>query len=202
MKTNTESLRADTFYHIYNRGINRENIFKEDANYIFFLKKYAKYIFPVARTYAYSLLRNHFHLLIYTRSEEEILASFPGYNIDKVITLQFSHLFNSYVQAVNKSYGRRGGLFETPYRRIAVEDNTYLVQLVYYIHFNPQKHGFTNDFTKYPYSSYQSYLSNKKTLLEREAGLELFGERQEFLTQHTFLKNSVIFENSSSLFID
>ena len=54
MKANIESLKADTFYHIYNRGINGENLFKEDANYTFFLKKYSKYICPVARTYAYS----------------------------------------------------------------------------------------------------------------------------------------------------
>ena len=73
MKLNIEPLQPDSFYHIYNRGINGENIFKQERNYSYFLKKYALYIEPVAETYAYCLLKNHFHLLIRTRSEEEIL---------------------------------------------------------------------------------------------------------------------------------
>ncbi len=98
MKTNTERLETDTFYHLYNRGINGEDIFKKERNYAFFLEKYIKYIYPVARTYAYCLLKNHFHLLIRTRSEEEIKAAFPlnKNEADKIISLQFSHLFNSY----------------------------------------------------------------------------------------------------------
>ncbi len=51
-------------YHIYNRGINRENIFIEDRNYYYFLELYTRHISPVADTFAYSLLKNHFHLMV------------------------------------------------------------------------------------------------------------------------------------------
>ncbi len=59
------------YYHIYNRGNNREDIFIEPPNYSYFLSLYAKYIDPVADTYAYCLLRNHFHLLVRIKMEEE-----------------------------------------------------------------------------------------------------------------------------------
>ena len=193
MKSNTELLKTDTFYHIYNRGINGENIFKEDRNYGFFLEKYSKYISPVAHTYAYCLLKNHFHLLIRTRSEEEIKTAFPLKETEpeKIISLQFGHLFNSYAQAVNKSFERTGGLFETPFRRIAVTNDAYLTQLIYYIHFNPQKHGFVDDFKSYPYSSYNTYIGNKETKLEREAVLEWFGDQTMFINQHKELANNL-----------
>ena len=56
-------LAYDGYYHIYNRGNNRENIFKETRNYRYFLTLYAKHIEPVADTFAYCLLPNHFHWL-------------------------------------------------------------------------------------------------------------------------------------------
>ncbi|MBF8283376.1 MAG: hypothetical protein HW378_2291 [Anaerolineales bacterium] len=60
-------LHPGQYYHIYNRGNNRENVFREERNYPYFLKLYAKYIEPIAETYAYCLLRNHFHLLVRIR---------------------------------------------------------------------------------------------------------------------------------------
>lgn len=66
-----EPLQYGTYYHIYNRGNNGENLFREEANYRYFLTLYAKHIVPVACTYAYALLANHFHLLIRTRTKAE-----------------------------------------------------------------------------------------------------------------------------------
>jgi len=193
MKSNTGNLEADTFYHIYNRGINGENIFKEERNYAFFLEKYIKYIYPIAHTYAYCLLKNHFHLLIRSRSEEEIKTAFPLREIDagKLISLQFSHLFNSYAQSVNKSFERTGGLFETPFRRIEITNNAYLGNVLCYIHANPQIHGFVEDFRCYPHSSYGVYTSEKTTKLERDSGLGWFGDRNEFLRQHNFQNQKI-----------
>lgn len=65
-------LSLDTYYHIYNRGNNRENIFQEDRNYWHFLKLYLHHIEPIAQTFAYCLLRNHFHLLVKIKTEDEI----------------------------------------------------------------------------------------------------------------------------------
>ena len=58
------------FYHIWNRGNNRENLFYSSRNYKYFIRLYAEYLDPVAETYAFCLLSNHFHLLIRTKSTE------------------------------------------------------------------------------------------------------------------------------------
>jgi putative transposase len=55
------------FYHIYNRTVDKQPMFRSDANYEYFLKKYDEYLSPVIDTYAYCLLGNHFHLLIHVQ---------------------------------------------------------------------------------------------------------------------------------------
>ena len=73
-------LELGKYYHIYNRGNNGESIFLEDRNYTYFLQLYIKYIEPIALTYAYCLLRNHFHFLIRTKTvaEQELEYRIPG----------------------------------------------------------------------------------------------------------------------------
>lgn len=187
---NTPPLMPDTYYHIYNRGINGETIFKREENYHYFLKKYDKYITPIASTYAYCLLGNHFHFLIKTKSEEEIV-SIPNRvqnpvrdTISKHFSLQFSHLFNGYTQAFNRQQSRTGKLFELPFRRIEVDNDAYFSMLVYYIHANPQRHGIIDDFREWPHSSYHSHLSHKKTQMNRQEVLSWFGNRQAYLEFH------------------
>jgi putative transposase len=55
-----DNFEAGQYYHIYNRGNNKENIFIEEKNYNYFLEKIKKYILPIADVYAYCLLKNHF----------------------------------------------------------------------------------------------------------------------------------------------
>jgi REP element-mobilizing transposase RayT len=64
----------DKFYHIYNRGIDKKPIFLNEDNYHFFIRKYQKYIWPVAETVAYCLMGNHFHFIIKIRSLDELAA--------------------------------------------------------------------------------------------------------------------------------
>lgn len=191
MKSNTDKLLPSTFYHVYNRGINGEDLFKSEKNYSLFLQKYIYHVDPVVNTYADCLLRNHFHLLIETKTEEEIcsysLAKYPTKvlsSVDRFISNQFGHLFNGYSQAINQSNHRTGGLFETPFRRIEVNDNAYFSQMIWYIHFNPQKHGFINDFRDYPHSSYHSHLASKATKLKREVVLGWFGNEKDYVDFH------------------
>ena len=66
-----KKLRYGQYYHIYNRGNNRENLFVEQRNYPYFLKQYTNHILPIAETCAYCLLPNHFHFAIRTRTEDE-----------------------------------------------------------------------------------------------------------------------------------
>lgn len=71
--TSPSPLLYDTYYHIYNRGVNGENIFFEERNYDLFLKLYEKHLAPVTDLFAYCMLRNHFHVSVRTKSEEEII---------------------------------------------------------------------------------------------------------------------------------
>ena|ERR1700752_1111900 len=70
--TSPSPLLYNTYYHIYNRGVNGENIFVEERNYDLFLRLYEKHLSPVTDLFAYCMLRNHFHISVRVRSEEEI----------------------------------------------------------------------------------------------------------------------------------
>lgn len=183
--TTPPPLLYDQYYHIFNRGNNRENIFIEERNYLYFMELYAHYIAPVADTYAYCLLRNHFHLLVHIKSESEI-QTFRVSKTRKVSSpsLQFGNFFNAYAKTINQAYRRTGSLFQKPFGRILVTDNAHLLHLVRYIHYNPQKHGFVDDYRKWPYSSYSALVSEKPTRLQRETILDWFNGRQAFIAAH------------------
>lgn len=204
MKINIQPLQSESFYHIYNCGIDREKLFKEERNYPYFLQKYATYIEPVASTYAYCLLGNHFHLLIKTRSEIDILNYVMSKNshaekiIDKPIYWHisngFASLFKSYTQSINKAYSRTGRLFEEPFRRIFVDSSTYFTQLIYYIRSNPQKHIFIKDFRDYPHSLYHTHISTSPTKLQREEVIQWLGSKTAYIDFHKERQPLQIFE--------
>ena len=114
--TSPTHLQPGAYYHIYNRGTNLENIFREERNYTYFLQLYARYIEPVAETYAYCLLKNHFHVLV------SIKAPGPGADANHAPSQAFSNLFNAYSKAINKAYMRTGSPFEHPFGRVEVND--------------------------------------------------------------------------------
>jgi len=173
-------LEYGVYYHVYNRGTNGENVFVEQRNYRFFLQRYAKYIEPVAFTYAYCLLKNHFHFLVKTKTPEEQRETLRVLKPSQ----QFANLFNSYAKAFNRMYGRTGSLFEHPFHRIEVTTEAYFTHLITYIHQNPQLHGFVDDFRDWPFSSYHAVLSHKTTRVQRDATLEWFGGRVGLLDCH------------------
>jgi REP element-mobilizing transposase RayT len=188
MKKNTGLLEPNRFYHVLNRGINGEQIFKQVRNYNYFLERYAEHIEPIADTYAYVLMGNHFHFLIRTKPEVEVRRSIqhPERKIQKIYGNQFAKLFNGYTQAINNQEGRSGGLFERPFIRIPVETDPYLLYMSYYIHRNPKKHNFVKDFTLYPHSSYQAIVSNEPTPVKLAIPelLSWYGGLDGFLTYH------------------
>ena len=189
--TSPSPLLYDTYYHIYNRGVNRENIFVEERNYEYSMGLYAKYIEPVAETFAYCLLRNYFHVLVRVKSEDEIqflrvsetLRNSTRKKI-KEPSGQFSDFFNAYAKGINKTYARTGSLFQHPFGRVPVASATHFFNAVRYIHQNPQKHKFVDDFRDWRYSSYGVLLSEKPTRLKRDVVLDWFGNRQQYLELH------------------
>jgi REP element-mobilizing transposase RayT len=167
------------FYHIYNRGNNGEDIFIEERNYAYFMKLYGKYVSPVAETYAYCLLRNHFHLMVRIndcQSSEDWQSFSPS--------RAFSNLFSTYTKAINKAYQRTGSLFEKPFKRKPVTEDSYFKALVAYIHQNPRMHGLIDDFRDWPYSSYQAMISREPTQLAREVTLSWFDSSSGMVQYH------------------
>lgn len=169
-----EPLIEDNYYHIYNCGNNKEDIFIEEENYTYFLKLIKKYILTVSKVLSYCLLKNHFHLLIKTKPNVE----------SKVISQAFSNLFNAYSKAINKRYNRTGSLFKDRFQRIKISDEDYLKSLIIYINTNPVHHSFTDIFESYPFSSYQSLISNQPTHLNREFVIDLFENTANFKAVH------------------
>ena len=129
------------YYHIYNRGTNGENIFREKRNYAHFLGLWVEHIEPVANTYCFCLLRNHFHFLVRIRTEVEqeaywriqqaALVSPNASGFEPIEPSRaFNNLFIAYAKAFNKAYQRTGALFERPFKRIVVDSESYFSHLV------------------------------------------------------------------------
>ena len=191
MKFTTTPLVPGVYYHIYNRGNNRENLFLEKRNYPYFLSLYTKYIEPIADTYAYCLMRNHFHLLVRIKTEEEYQTSRVLETREVSLAKKkfnpsqaFGNLFNAYAKAINKGYGRSGSLFEERFGRIPVTNDSYFTNLIFYIHYNPQKHGFVDDFHDWEWSSYETLIGTGETKLKRDEVLFIFNGGQEFKRFH------------------
>jgi len=183
--TSPSPLKPGVFYHIYNRGTNREDIFVQERNYRYFLQLYAKHIEPVAETYAYCLLKNHFHVLVRIKDVEE--QDPKGFQ-KPLGSIAFSNFFNAYAKSINKAYGRTGSLFQHPFGRIPVLTQSYLIQLVRYIHLNPQKHGLVSDFREWPYSSYPAFVETLKVSetfrVYRDEVLGWFDDAKGFVAAH------------------
>ncbi|MDX6189690.1 hypothetical protein SGQ83_10035 [Flavobacterium sp. Fl-318] len=186
-----EPLEFGKYYHIYNRGINSENLFKENRNHEHFLKLYNKHIEPIAETFAWCLLKNHFHLLVRIKSFEEILQSHEEYEIKKIIAphQSFGNLFNAYTKAINKGYNRHGALFERPFKRKLIDNDSYLRAVIKYIHYNPVNHGFCKHPIEYPWSSYETCISERPTKLKREKVIVLFENTENLKILHNQKEN-------------
>jgi putative transposase len=178
-------LQPGNYYHIYNRGINSCDIFRENDNYEHFLNLYDRHISPVANTFAWVLMKNHFHLLVQILPPDpEGFKNLQGLEVLKRINQQFSNLFNAYTKAINKRYHRTGSLFEHTFRRKQITSSKYLKQVVLYIHNNPVHHGFCEHPLEYPWSSYLSCISIKPTKLKREQVIGWFDNEGLFKKMH------------------
>lgn len=181
-------LEPDKYYHIYNRANGNEKIFLNNGNYEFFLQKYKQHIEPVADTFCYCLMPNHFHLLVKIKSSAEIPFLGPSEKIGLYCSKKFSNFFSSYAQAFNKQQGRMGSLFMKNFKRKEVDSEKYKYQLIHYIHHNPQEAGLTKNLEEWPFSSYRKIISNEPTFLNRAELLNWYDGPENFKQVH--LKHS------------
>jgi len=208
------SLKPDTSYHIYNHANGFENVFNERENYRFFLEKYQEYIGPVAETYAYCLLPNHFHLVVRMRKREvieeiirlnnfrkvernfsKVESSFgkavengkvdiTNEEIEKFLSKQFSNLFSSYTQSYNKFLKRMGSLFVKNFKRDPLLDKEHFINEIMYSHRNPIHHGFLSDYDNWEFSSYYDIISGNNEIVEVDKLLKMFGGKEQFIAKH------------------
>ncbi len=155
------------FYHIYNRGLNKQKIFISTGDYLKFLNKFGdlnrELDFIV---YSYVLLPNHFHFLI---------------EINKTpLAKIMSRLLTSYGVYFNKKNERRGPIFEDRYKSILVQKESYFLQLSRYIHLNPVKAKLVTDPVSYPYSSFAEIVGRKESKIVNEEKIERLIGKSEF----------------------
>lgn len=145
----------DTFYHVYNRGHNKSLLFADDADYDFFafllarcfgpkqLKDTDGKLFPWfgdrAQINAFCLMPNHFHLLLHQFDDE------------KAISAAMQSLATTYSIYFNKKYDRRGSAFESVFKSVPIQSDSYLMHISRYIHLNPK------NYRQWQYSSYKDY---------------------------------------------
>jgi putative transposase len=186
-------------YHIYNRTNNKERLFLNEENKRFFLQRYKEMISPVADTYAWNLLPNHFHLVIklksaatiadYLQHKKPLSATEKKYqagnsSFGELIEHYFKRFFQSYSLSFNAVHHRSGNLFYKPFKRVAINKASQLTMAIVYVHANAAKHGLTKDFTNWKWSSWHSILSDKPTLLARKDVIDCFGNAEAFIKVH------------------
>jgi REP element-mobilizing transposase RayT len=185
---------AETYYHVYARGANKQKIFVDEADFVYFLSLLKRYLshkntkslrgadyqklYDDISLLAFCLMQNHFHLLLYQINE-------------KAMTRLMRGVMSSYSAYFNKKYHRVGHLFESSYRASIISSETYMLHISRYIHMNPQ------DWLNYRYSSMTTYLGKvNRDWVEKSRVLSMYTSADDYVqfikdyeTERTDLEN-------------
>lgn len=175
-------LEPGKFYHIYNRGNNSQDVFHSEFEVNSFLSRWERFITPVAETFAYSILKNHFHAAVRVRDSiyRPNLKIFEELGIDET-NKDFSRFFTSFAMSLHAANGTNGAVFKRRFQRNEVSTDDRFKRLIAYILFNPQRHRLTDDATTYRYGSYQFIDSTPPPMLAQEELFRLFGGLEEVI---------------------
>ncbi|MBH8555525.1 transposase [Nostocaceae cyanobacterium CENA357] len=168
-------LQTGNFYHVYNRGNNRQRIFFERENYIYFLKLVKEHLISKAvDIVAYCLMPNHYHFLVYLR--------------DETLSDAMKSLSLAYTKAINKRFNRSGVLFQGRFQSIHVSRTDYLINLCRYIHLNPVQARLVKQPEEWEFSSYLEYAGLRAGTLPKTEyiKMQIEGEStyQQFLNDY------------------
>ena len=153
-------------YHIMLRGINKQVIFEDEEDNFKFLETLKKYkAISGYKIFAYCLMSNHVHLLLKVEKED----------IDLII----KRVASSYVYWYNWKYKRNGHLFQDRFKSEPVENDSYFLTVVRYIHQNPLKAGVCKSIDGYNFSSYNEYVK-KADLVDTDFCLGII-DKEQFL---------------------
>lgn len=175
----TKERAPDSYYHIYARGSNKQKIYLDTADYKYFLRLFERYlsekpavgkdgmVYPhyhgAIELTSYCLMGNHFHLLVYQQDVP---------NLEKFMR----SLMTSYSRYFNLKYKRTGPVFESRYKAIRIDHDSYLKHITRYIHLNPRF------WERYRYSSLRFYRDgNEPAWLHTAKILDLFSRREDYM---------------------
>jgi putative transposase len=200
------------YYHFYNRGNNRQAVFMERANYLYFLKGIKKYLCAYVDVLAYSRMPTHYHLLGRVKENSEFLGAAVSKASQTSEVLKTSEVSSrqvsvamqklgiSYTKAINKRFARVGALFQGQFQGKPVKDYEHLLTLCVYIHANPVKDGLVALPEDWEYSNYIEWMdclappatpsrcpsgragARSGTLVNRQFVQEHFGTSVEYQT--------------------
>ena len=169
MPRKARKLSSTNIYHVMIRGNRKQDIFLEDEDRFRFtkilkkVKQKGEY-----ELFAYCLMNNHVHLLI-KEKDEQLSQIMKRINV-------------SYVTYFNQKYRQIGHLFQGRFKSEPIEDETYLLTVLSYIHNNPLNAFIVKNLEEYPWSSYCLYakkLSHQDVLIDGESILSLFSPDKE-----------------------
>jgi len=173
---------SDVYYHFYNRGNNRQAIFFESDNYLYFLSGIKKYLVPVVNIVAYCLMPTHYHILVRVKPQTS--------EVSLQVSRAMQKFLISYTKAINKRFERVGSLFQGQFQAKPIQTYPHLLNLCVYIHANPVKDGLVALPEDWIYSNYLEWLGERNgKLVDQEFIQEHFGSPVEYqeLVMH-FLK--------------
>ena len=163
-------------YHIILRGINQQQIFEDEEDSYRFLETLSKYKEQCGyEIYAYCLMGNHIHILLKEGKEN--------------LTLVLKRIAGSYVYWYNWKYRRSGHLFQDRFKSEPVEDDTYFLTVVRYIHQNPIKAGICKNIDRYKFSSYNEYINNA-TIVDTDFCFGII-DKEQFLEFNNEFSNEI-----------
>lgn len=170
-------------YHVYNRGVEKREIFLDTQDYGVFLNRLKWALLPdrsqdrdtlnrrlqsragKVELLAYCLMPNHFHLLLRQLQEKGIEQ------LMRTVTVSYSMYFN-------KKYQRVGPLFQGRFRSRTIDSDPYLQHITRYIHLNPS--GIGEDYVNYPYSSYRYYFADVPAWLNPQPITQLYKSLNDY----------------------
>ncbi|MEO8148980.1 MAG: transposase [Bacteroidia bacterium] len=165
-------------YHVYNRGNNKQPIFLDRENYLYFLKKVRKHILPHADILNYCLMPNHFHFLIKVKDDYD--PTKKSQNNEPLVKL-IATLLSSYSKAFNNRFNKVGNLFQQKTQSIDILEfknihSDYEKTCFHYIHQNPLKAGLVKRMEDWEFSSFKDYIGLRNgTLCNQKLALSILG---------------------------
>ena len=202
-KNSVKTYIVNGFYHIYNRGVEKRNIFLDEQDYLVFLSYLKIYLSPVeeaiesanknfnldyeeksSKIYRLNELKNFFNkikLICYVLMPNHFHLELQQTGI-KDIENFMRCLITKYTMYFNKKYKRVGPLFQGRYKAVSIFGNENLIDISKYIHLNPIEFlGNEQVFESYPWSSYPSYVGNhqvkwlsKEIILSNFKGINMY----------------------------